>query len=353
MSPSKLPALTGLRAFAALLVYVHHYNPFPKSTFLHQLAQEGYVGVTVFFVLSSFLITWNYADKLRTTEERKRFYLFRFARITPLYWLLLTGYYLLQWFTKGKADGLEQLSNFLLIKGLIPSQVFSGIPQSWSLTVEVCFYALAPLWIFFVVERRWAALLLLYAFFGLGLVFFYKTALSFGSFYTLFGRFFEFGAGIYAALWLYKKQEVSDFQFKTATALLFSSILVIAYVLAIHYFHLLAFYTEWLLYNLLLPIAVGFGLVGLATEKSLLISVLSSSLFQTLGKASYAFYLIHIGPVAIVLQRYVSDNNLVLLILLWGVACGLYRWVERPVFKYLTGFSRKDAEEQRNISDFQ
>lgn len=48
MTSSSVPSLTGLRAFAALLVYIHHYNPFPEFSFLYQLAREGYVGVTFF-----------------------------------------------------------------------------------------------------------------------------------------------------------------------------------------------------------------------------------------------------------------------------------------------------------------
>lgn len=348
MRPAHVPSLTGVRAFAALLVYLHHYNPFPKSSFLSRLAQEGYVGVTVFFVLSGFLITWNYADKLRTFGELKRFYLLRFARIIPLYWLSLMGLYLLQWFLKSKdtATFSEQLSNFLLLKGFIPALVFSGIPQSWSLTVEMCFYIMAPLWIGWMAERRWMAMIGLYCFFVLGLSLLYKNNLTFGSFYTIFGRFFEFGVGIYAALWVRQQKKLPTFQFKTLTALAGGIGLVILYVLAIHWWHFSAFYTEWLLYNFLLPIAAGLGLIGLSTEKTFLSGLLSSPLAQLLGKSSYAFYLIHIGPVAIGLQRYVSDNSAVRMILLWGIAYALYRWVEMHLYRLAVNSSRKVAKEQ-------
>ncbi|NBB21768.1 acyltransferase family protein [Runella sp. CRIBMP] len=345
MTSSSVPSLTGLRAFAALLVYIHHYNPFPESSFLYQLAREGYVGVTVFFVLSGFLITWNYVDKLSATAQRQRFYLLRFARIMPLYWLLLTGLYGLQWFTKGNetASFFAQFSNFLFLKGLISSLVFSGIPQSWSLSVELCFYLLAPWWISLVARRRWLVLALLYSSFILGLFVLYKNHLSFGSFYTIFGRFFEFGVGIYAALWLRKNQSPPVFRFKTIIAVGGVIGVVIGYVLAVYYGQFSVFYTEWLLYNLLLPGVLGFGLVGLSTEKTFINRVLSYSFTQTLGKSSYAFYLIHIGPVAVVLQRYVSNNGLLLLILLWIVAYGLYRWVERPLY-----FLIIDAKAQRS-----
>jgi peptidoglycan/LPS O-acetylase OafA/YrhL len=348
MRPAHVPSLTGVRAFAALLVYLHHYNPFPKSSFLYRLAQEGYVGVTVFFVLSGFLITWNYADKLRTFGGLKSFYFLRFARIVPLYWLLLMGLYLLEWFLKSNdtATFSEQLSNFLLLKGFIPALVFSGIPQSWSLTVEMCFYIMAPLWIGWMAERRWMAIIGLYCFFGLVLFLWYKNNPTFGSFYTIFGRFFEFGVGIYAAQWVQEQKELPVFRFKTVTAVVVGIGLVIAYILAIHRWHFSVFYTEWLLYNGLLPIAVGLGLVGLLTEQTFMSRLLSSSLGQLLGKSSYAFYLIHLGPVAIGLQRYVSDNSAVRMILLWGIAYALYRWVEMPLYRLAVNSSRKVAKEQ-------
>lgn len=348
MRPARVPSLTGVRAFAALSVYFHHYNPFPKSSFLSLLAQEGYVGVTVFFVLSGFLITWNYADTLRTFEEYKRFYLLRFARIVPLYWGLLAVLYLLQWLLKtdDTASVSEQLFNFSFLKGFIPSLVFSGIPQSWSLTVEMGFYALAPLWISWMAERRWPAVVVLYCCFVLGLFSVYKNNLTFGSFYTIFGRFFEFGAGICAALWVRQQKELPTFRFKTLTASAGGIGLVIAYVLAVHRWHFSAFYTEWLLYNFLLPIAAGFGLVGLSTERTFLSGLLSNPLAQLLGKSSYAFYLIHLGPVAIGVQRYVSGNELILMILLWCIAYVLYQWLERPLYRLIVNCSCKDAKEQ-------
>jgi hypothetical protein len=67
MKQSELPveanyfqALTGVRAIAAWLVFFHHYNPFSIERFgsvINQFVQEFHVGVSVFFVLSGFLIT--------------------------------------------------------------------------------------------------------------------------------------------------------------------------------------------------------------------------------------------------------------------------------------------------------
>ena len=61
-----IPALTGLRAVAAYAVFLHHYNPAPAGTFGYRLFAQGYVGVSIFFVLSGFLIHYRYANNVLT-----------------------------------------------------------------------------------------------------------------------------------------------------------------------------------------------------------------------------------------------------------------------------------------------
>ena len=60
-----LPALTGIRIIAAYMVFFHHYNPINKDFFgivIYNFFTELHVGVTLFFVLSGFLITHRYYD---------------------------------------------------------------------------------------------------------------------------------------------------------------------------------------------------------------------------------------------------------------------------------------------------
>ncbi len=86
-----IPALTGLRAVAAYLVFLHHYNPASPGTLAHRVFEQGYIGVTVFFVLSGFLMYHRYADAYFRQENWswQRYLQNRFARIYPLYALLL------------------------------------------------------------------------------------------------------------------------------------------------------------------------------------------------------------------------------------------------------------------------
>ncbi|MEO6499619.1 MAG: hypothetical protein ABIN95_11415, partial [Mucilaginibacter sp.] len=58
-----VPALTGVRAVAAYLVFISHYyyifgENFPQI--VNRFLGEFHIGVTIFFVLSGFLITYRY-----------------------------------------------------------------------------------------------------------------------------------------------------------------------------------------------------------------------------------------------------------------------------------------------------
>ena len=144
---SYLPALTGLRALAAYLVFLHHFNPFdvPES-WPRRLCMEGHVGVTVFFVLSGFLIChrypwlWNPAGVLADRRRLTGYCINRFARIYPVY-LLLTLYTIHK---VSLYDWELWLTNLTMLRGFSDRLKFTGVGQGWSLTVEECFYFSAP-----------------------------------------------------------------------------------------------------------------------------------------------------------------------------------------------------------------
>lgn len=90
------PALTGLRAVAAYLVFFCHNTPdridwrwLPMQSWLSRFMLEWGVGVSIFFVLSGFLIATRYQQRIAPTRAWWGTYLRnRFARIYPLYALL-------------------------------------------------------------------------------------------------------------------------------------------------------------------------------------------------------------------------------------------------------------------------
>ena len=64
-SKVKFDSLTSIRAVAAFMVYLHHFNPFIgiKTLYIGDFISEFHIGVTIFFVLSGFLISYNYLGK--------------------------------------------------------------------------------------------------------------------------------------------------------------------------------------------------------------------------------------------------------------------------------------------------
>jgi peptidoglycan/LPS O-acetylase OafA/YrhL len=88
-----LPALTSIRFFAALWVVVFHLQAAGFSTggeasntgWLHNLLSTGYCGVGLFFVLSGFILTYNYLTLDTHGRRLQHYWVARAARILPLY----------------------------------------------------------------------------------------------------------------------------------------------------------------------------------------------------------------------------------------------------------------------------
>ncbi len=137
-----LPALTSLRFFAALAIVVHHCNGvFWPAADLGPLD----AGVSFFFVLSGFILTYVYFDPTGAPCKPKDFYIARIARIWPLHLatLLLT---LLVVSIPEPFDVGVLLANGLMLHAWIPFDryFFSYNYVSWSISTELFFYLLFP-----------------------------------------------------------------------------------------------------------------------------------------------------------------------------------------------------------------
>ncbi|MDO7848014.1 acyltransferase [Hymenobacter sp. M29] len=163
-SPVYFPNLNGLRFVAALLVIVNHveqqrlFHGRPSWSAVPVVQRIGDEGVTLFFVLSGFLITY-----LLLLEQEQfgqiavgRFYRRRALRIWPLYYavvglalLVLPHWEYLR--TDGFSADIAQLPGQALLHALLLPNValvlFGGIPflsQAWSIGTEEQFYLLWP-----------------------------------------------------------------------------------------------------------------------------------------------------------------------------------------------------------------
>lgn len=141
-----LASLTSLRFFAAMLVALYHAGVWVESATASPSGpfRFGHVGVTFFYVLSGFVLTWNW----REGERARSFYLRRFARIYPLHLLTLSvAALLILVLVKGDLAVTTVLAHLLLVQAWVPdaSVVFTLNSPSWSLSNEVSFYLVFPL----------------------------------------------------------------------------------------------------------------------------------------------------------------------------------------------------------------
>ncbi|MGI9603138.1 MAG: acyltransferase family protein [Acidimicrobiales bacterium] len=156
------PAVEGLRAVAAGLVFVHHLGFFSGATFsssLGGLLDTFDVGVPVFFALSGFLLFRPHVEAILDDNNLPaplRFWWRRAWRIYPAYWVVLTlVYVVLRPEVSTEAPVREYWIHFLLLQIYPSDGVFWGISQAWTLAVEVSFYAVLPL--LAIGAKRWVA----------------------------------------------------------------------------------------------------------------------------------------------------------------------------------------------------
>lgn len=145
MERTALPNLTSLRFFAAMMVFLYHTAhlfPWPHWPWLSTLLGSGFSGVSLFFVLSGFLLAYNH----QTVPSPGRFYLLRFARIYPLYLFAFLCSLPFAFHQLGpRLTTVAGITDLLLLQTWFPSLVDRINTPAWTLSVEAFFYALFPL----------------------------------------------------------------------------------------------------------------------------------------------------------------------------------------------------------------
>ncbi|MEZ9324216.1 acyltransferase family protein [Vibrio cyclitrophicus] len=139
---SRIEQLTGLRFFAALLVFVSHIKWSDSLDIYQKIFKEGYVGVSFFFILSGFVLSLSYKEKIATgLISLKRYFFLRFARLTPLHFATCLPFVIFSLY-KGDLNVVKLLLNISYLQSFIPhSEVyFSFNAPSWSLSNEMFFY---------------------------------------------------------------------------------------------------------------------------------------------------------------------------------------------------------------------
>lgn len=155
----KLNNLQILRGISALLVCCFHFKEYINFENLplgNILFAKGSIGVSIFFVISGFIMAFTTLKKdfsINTSKEIKLFYKRRIIRIVPLYFLLSAGWMIiggtLMFYFHG--EGLRRLIHSVLF--LPQKDTFPVLYLGWSLNYEMFFYLIFGLSLFFKKRR--------------------------------------------------------------------------------------------------------------------------------------------------------------------------------------------------------
>ncbi|WP_197282308.1 acyltransferase family protein [Pseudomonas lini] len=301
-----IPALTGLRFIAALMVFFSHYPIHGSEGWLKTFQLSGYSGVTFFFILSGFMLTYNYLDSFENTPvaTTPNYLLSRVARVYPLYALCV----LYAWATTDTPD--------LLLKHLFLVQAWYGDVDvamglngpAWSISVEALLYLSLPLLIpvlgitgitskksrlvvfFFLTLAAIFSLALFFWLSGLGELSAYDHGSAHRWLYrTPVTRLLDFCLGISAAIFYLRFAKSNTFPNHAWNIILACAGIAVIFLMGWSTNYLSSFGWD-------ASYAIPFTLIilGVAmTQGSILSRVLSTKTALLLGEASYAFYLIH------------------------------------------------------------
>lgn len=315
MRSGEIKALTGLRIVAAVWVVLFHFRPLlgeaapDFAAALAPLLDAGAQGVDLFFILSGFVLTWTYLDRIGRTWSMRatlRFLWLRLARVWPIY--LVTLHLAALWiiFTLNvghvPSENVDTLTATSYIRQLFLVQLwyqpfFDGTSwngPAWSISAEWLAYLLfagIALVVFRMARATRARGLLLLAFAAsLPPV---MLLLASGEFYTPWSWLprivMQFTAGALACAAV-RKLRPTD---RTRQAAGFASIVLIAVIVgALYYFsaHPVATVRDagGLIDVLFLPLVV-----ALSIGAGSLPRLLSTRVLVYLGQISFALYMVH------------------------------------------------------------
>ncbi len=333
---SRSRALDGLRGIAVLQVVIFHYYlllPIETDGYLLLRRLGGVIdGLTLFFVLSGFLIGGILLDARAAPGMFRVFYWRRACRILPLYFLLLATYGAVRLMDKQGHFGLIYywygefpFWNYLVFwqnERMVRDAVLGApwLVVTWSLAVEMQFYLIAPWVLRFVSDRRLLVGL------GAGCVLAAPLLRSGTNPYLLTGRLDALVAGVLLAIML-RNTSGQSFLLRNRKAL---RVLVGVYLVTLVLLRAVNA-TSPILDNLTTTALVYAVLIALLADGSPwpvvrpVIEVLAP-----FGLLSYFIYLFHL-PVAYVFAAFRPQLSVLALPVTVGLAALSYRHFERPL----------------------
>lgn len=352
---SALPALTGIRFFAAIQVVMFHFGAgFAERrgvpNVIHRALTNGWAAVTLFFILSGFILCYTYAGQIDRPDGKIHFWEARFARIYPVYLLSL----LLCWPSQIHPRPGTSIAVFTMVQAWNPLHVeYAGYwnMPAWTLSTEAFFYLAFP-FLLPIIERFSVRALKISAVATVLVITLGHTmtpSIERLTRITLIPlpvfRFPEFLAGMLLGL-IYLRSERPR------------TMALTPYVAVAAIFAILLFVTGPWVSLLAIPYAI--LIYDLAARNSVISRLLGTRLIVLLGGASYAIYLLQ-EPVRSWLHRLVRGSwNLQMdkggidalltpvVLVLFSIA--VFRYWEEPVRKWLRRWFKRHSSRKTAVT---
>jgi peptidoglycan/LPS O-acetylase OafA/YrhL len=170
-SVEKLAYVDVLRGVAILMVIIIHTS-LPVnglSNFTGYIDRYGQMGVQLFFVASAYTLCHSFVGRANEPKPLTSFFMRRFFRIAPLYYLAIVVYYLLEPVIHilsiiklpiSEYNLASISANIIFIHGFVRSANNNIVPGGWSIGTEMAFYGLFPILfaLFTWAYQRWGIL---------------------------------------------------------------------------------------------------------------------------------------------------------------------------------------------------
>lgn len=148
--PSKrLEGIESLRAYAAFAIIFFHLAGVGKvnvPSSIEFIKSHFGFGVPLFYVVSAFSMAYGYWGKLSSEDDLNDYFVRRLTRIAPLFYSMLIFQILHLWIAYGVTFSAGEIFlNAVFLFNLIPHLTDGIVPASWSIGVEMIFYAIFPM----------------------------------------------------------------------------------------------------------------------------------------------------------------------------------------------------------------
>ena len=150
MEAKKYDYLDCIRGMGVLLVVFVHTTYVTNTIFMYTGTIWGDIilsfrnCIQLFFISSAFALTMSYFNRIDEKNKTRNFFIRRFFRIAPLYYIAIVAATVKFIFDEGSFSIGGLITNMLFINGLFPEYSNRYVPGGWSISVEYVFYFMMP-----------------------------------------------------------------------------------------------------------------------------------------------------------------------------------------------------------------